>query len=80
MKNKIKLATLMVVGSLALTSAFAAFYPTHSIEREYYAGPNSTQIVGSMFQNCSGRTIQIGQVTPYYDEGKMPCPKSPIEE
>ena len=71
-KKKLLLAGLLT--ATASSAAFAAFYPSHYIEKEFYSDAAKTKLVGSMVQTCYGRIYRHGEVTQYYSiEAKAPC-------
>ena len=71
-KKKILLAGLFTAATSS--AAFAAYYPSHYVEKEYYSDAAKTQYSGSLIQTCSGRYHSYGKITEYYTvEIKVPC-------
>ncbi|OIQ46569.1 MAG: hypothetical protein BM565_11010 [Gammaproteobacteria bacterium MedPE] len=70
-KKKLLLAGFLT--ATASSAAFAAFYPSHYIERYYYSDAAKKKEVGSLTQFCSGSTYYTGKVTPYFHELTIPC-------
>jgi len=59
---------------LGTSAAFAAWYPSHHQEREYYHDAAKTQHAGHTIQWCSGRFSKYGKITEHYTiEENFPC-------
>lgn len=70
-KKKALLAGLFTI--VASSAAYAAYTPTHYIERIYFSDAAKVYSVGNMTQFCTGSTYYSGEITNYYSELKIPC-------
>jgi len=75
-KKKIILAGLLTAA--ASSAAFAAYYPTHYVERAYYADATMTVVIGESTQFCSGRYVQTGETSQFHRGIRHSC-NGPVE-
>lgn len=73
LNKKYLLAALVTLA--ASSAAFAAYSPSHYVERSYFANADLTSYVGSSTQFCSGTFYSSGTTSQYYSELKIPCNK-----
>ena len=66
MKLTRKTALIGLVTTLITSATFAAWYPSHHQERQYYHDAAKTQAAGHSIQWCSGRYSLYGTKTAYY--------------
>ena len=70
---KISKFIIAAAATIISTSAFAAYSPSHYVERVYYQSANNSSIVGESTRFCSGSFYSTGTTTAYYSELKISC-------
>lgn len=73
MKVTKKMALCALASTLAVTSAVAAYYPSHYVERIYYETSAKRNTVGDSTLFCNGSYYKSGTITSHYDELRFPC-------
>jgi len=70
-KKKIILAGLLTAA--ASSAAFAAYYPSHYVERMYFDSAAKIHSIGESTLMCNGRTYSTGESSQHYNEIKFSC-------
>ncbi|MGB1298601.1 MAG: DUF6289 family protein [Psychrobium sp.] len=70
-KKKALLAGLFTI--VASSAAYAAYTPTHYIERIYFSDAAKRNQIGDFTQFCNGSRYSNGSTSQYYAELKIPC-------
>ncbi|WP_363297202.1 DUF6289 family protein [Brevundimonas sp.] len=69
------------IGAIAVTAAAlsgpALALPADYVWFTYYSDATYTVEVGEKHILCSGRTVRLGETTPYYQIYTTPCPNPP---
>jgi hypothetical protein len=73
---KLSKLIIAVATTIITTTAFAAYSPSHYVERVYFQSANNNSIVGESTQFCSGSFYSTGNKTPYYSELQIACNKN----
>ncbi|MBA6263326.1 hypothetical protein [Colwellia sp. Bg11-12] len=70
-----KVSKLIIAAAATIFTAttFAAYSPSHYVERVYFQSANSNSIVGESTRFCSGSYYSTGSTTPYFSELRIAC-------